>query len=149
MTSLERELIATLKRLVKTCKDGENGYRAYAEYVKAGGLTELFHGYARQRANYAAELQSELERRGSPFISTGTIAAALQQGWRVVRCSATGGDDKALLADRAQGEDAAKQRYEEALRQDLPADVRALFQSHCAGVREAQGRLRALGSAVR
>ena len=84
MTSLERELIATLKRLVKTCKDGENGYLAYAKYVKVGALTELFRGYAGQRANYAAELQAELERRGSPFISSGTIAAAVQQGWRVV-----------------------------------------------------------------
>jgi uncharacterized protein (TIGR02284 family) len=144
MTSTERELIATLKRLFQSCKDGENGYRVCAKYIKADGLTELLDGYAQRRAQYAAELQSELGRLGGHSESTGTIAAALEQGWTRVKSAFTGGDDNALLAACEHGEEVARQQYEEALKQDLPADLRALFERHCEGVGEAERRIRAL-----
>src|SRR5690349_11358990 len=115
MTSTQRDLIATLKPLLQSSKDGESGYRGSARYIKAEGLRELLDGYARQRAQYAAELQSELGRLGSHSESTGTVAAALRQGWARVKSAFTGGDDHALLDACKHGEEVARQQYEEAL----------------------------------
>ncbi len=60
MTSPNREVVWTLRDLFQTCKDGENGYRLAAHFVKPQQVKALLEGYARQRGGYAAELHDEI-----------------------------------------------------------------------------------------
>jgi len=138
------DLIGALKRLFEACKDGESGYRMAADHVKKADLKLLFQGYAEQRSQFAAELQDELERLDTGDRKTGTIAGALHQGWTEIKAAVTGGSDQALITECERSEDVAKQAFEEALRQDLPAGVQALVRRQFAAVRQAHDRIRAL-----
>ncbi len=72
----------------------------------------------------------------------------MQQGWRSIKSAVTGADDKHLIAECERAEDTARKDYEEALKQDLPAEVRALLARQFASVRDAHGRIHALHGAV-
>src|SRR5437763_9039101 len=116
MSTKNWELIGVLKTLFERCRDGESGYRLAADHARDAGLKALLQDYAEQRAQFAAELQGELGRLGAHDHRTGTIAGALHQGWADIKSAATGGSDKALLAECERGEDAARKNYEEALK---------------------------------
>jgi uncharacterized protein (TIGR02284 family) len=144
MTLENDELVRTLKKLFEVCHDGESAYHIAVHGVKAEGPKALLQGHAQRLAQYAAELQAEVERLGSHAIKSGTVGGALHQGWAALKSAVTGGDDKALLAECARAEDAAGKEYEEALGQDLPADVRALVQRQLAGIAGFRDALRML-----
>jgi uncharacterized protein (TIGR02284 family) len=55
-----------------------------------------------------------------------------------------GPGDRALLDECKRGEDVAKQAYEEALVEDLPADVEAIVRRQYQGVTENHERIREL-----
>jgi uncharacterized protein (TIGR02284 family) len=144
MATQDWDLIGTLRRLFEASKDGDSGYRMAADHARGAELKTLFQGYAEQRARFAAELQGELERLGTQDRKTGTITETLHQGWTRIKAAVTGGSDKALIAECERAEDATRELYEEALRQDLPADVQALVRRQFAAVQEAHDRIRAL-----
>jgi uncharacterized protein (TIGR02284 family) len=144
MSDPNRDVIAVLNDLIETCKDGEEGYRTAEKCVHNEDVKKLFNSYAQQRARYAAELQSEVQRLGGTPEKTGSIAGALQRGWTNIKCAVTGGDEAAVIAECERGEDAAKAGYEKALQEHLPADVLAIVQRQYAGIKEAHDRIRAL-----
>ncbi len=137
-------VIAALNRLIETCKDGENGFRTAAEGVMNTELKSLFHSYAQQRAQYAIELQSEVRRLGGDPENRGSLAATLHRGWINIKAVVTGQDEGAIISECERGEDSAKSNYQDALQEDLPADIRALVERQYAGVKEAHDRIRAL-----
>ncbi len=143
MATQDWNLIGTLKRLFEACKDGESRYGMAADHARDAEWKALFQGYAEQRAQFAVELQGELERLDARDRKTGTIAEEMHQSWTEIKAAVTGGSDQALFAECARGEDAAQKEFEEALRQDLPADVQALVRRQLAAVRQAHDRIRA------
>jgi len=142
MTTLGWDLVGILMRLVEACRDGESGYRLAAGHVRDAGLKFLFQGHAEQRARFATDLQGELRRLGVRDRKAGAITAALHRGWAGVKAAVTAGSDRALVAECVRAEGAAKQLYTEALRHDLPQDVRALVRWQCEAVHEAHDRIR-------
>jgi uncharacterized protein (TIGR02284 family) len=58
--------------------------------------------------------------------------------------SITGMDEYAVLIECERGEDVAKRTYEEALIEDLPADVKAIVQRQYEGVKANHARIRSL-----
>ena len=148
MTSPSGQDTSALKHLLAACKDGEHRYRTAAQYATPEQLKAILHGYAQQRAYYAAELQTALERRGGHSESSGTIAGALHQGWTRIKSAVAGGNDRALLAECERGEEAAREQYEEALKQPLSADLHELFARQLLGIQEAFDRIGALQRAA-
>jgi uncharacterized protein (TIGR02284 family) len=148
MTSSSGQDHSILKHLFAACKDDENGYRSAVKHVKAEALQAMLHGYADQRAKYAAALQSALEERGGHSESSGTIAGALHLGWATIKAAATGGDDNALLAECVRAEEVARDRYEKALTEPLAPDVRELVGRQLRGIQAACEHLRALQAAA-
>ncbi|MGH9895549.1 MAG: PA2169 family four-helix-bundle protein, partial [bacterium] len=59
---------------------------------------------------------------------------ALHRGWLNVKSAITGKDEAAVLAECERGEDVALQHYQDALREDLPSDVRNLIERQYQGV---------------
>lgn len=138
------EVIATLNNLVEICKDGQNGFRTAAEGIKNSELTTLFNTYSQQRAQFAAELQSEVRRLGGEAEETGSAAAAVHRGWINIKSAVTGEDEAAVISECERGEDSAVEAYEEALETDLPNDVKTIVSSQFSQVKEAHDRIRSL-----
>jgi uncharacterized protein (TIGR02284 family) len=135
---------STLNQLIQTCKDGENGFRTAAEGVDDPNLRRLFESYSQQRAEFAAELQLEVERLGETPAEEGHAVAALHRGWMNMKSAVTGKDEGAIIAECERGEDFAVQAYERALRTPLSADLKGLVDRQFLKIREAHDQVRSL-----
>src|SRR5215213_6974454 len=120
--------IPTLNNLIETCKDGEEGFRAAADGVKNSDLRTLFLTYSQQRAQFAAELQNEVRNLGGGPEQTGSVASSLHRGWINIKSTVTGEDEGAVISECERGEDSAVKNYDEALNQDLPANILTIIQ---------------------
>ena len=136
--------ISTLNNLIETCKDGENGFRTAAEGIKNGELKTLFNTYSQQRAQFAAELQGEVRHLGSDPENSGSVAATLHRGWINIKSAVTGEDDGAIISECERGEDSAVKNYEDALKENLPINIRAIIEQQLTQVKEAHNQVRAL-----
>ena len=141
------DVISTLNNLIETCKDGQNGFQAAADGVKNSELKTLFHTYAQQRAQFAAELQAEVRRLGGDPEQTGSVAASLHRGWINIKATVTGEDESAIISECERGEDSAVRNYKDALDSKLPADVGAVVERQYTEVKDAHDRIRALEKA--
>lgn len=140
--------ISTLNNLIETCKDGQNGFQTAADGVKNSELKTLFSSYSMQRAKFAGELQNEVRRLGGDPEKSGSTAAALHRGWIDIKSAVTGQDESSIVAECERGEDSAVSNYKDALKEDLPADVRAIVERQYEQVQEAHDRIRALERAT-
>jgi uncharacterized protein (TIGR02284 family) len=142
------DVIATLNDLIETSKDGEEGFRTCAEGVKSTQLKAMFNEAAKRCAQAAAELQSKVRELGGDPDRSGSASGALHRAWVNIKSSITGMDEAAILAECERGEDVAKQSYETALQEDLPADVRSLVERQYQGVKQNHDRVRGLRNAT-
>lgn len=139
----DEQVLSTLKRLVEICRDGQQGYTDASEHISDSGLRAFFHNESLERGRYALELESELSRLGEHEAGeTGSVAGALHRSW--LDLSATIAGDDAVLAAVEQGEDKAKQVYEEALREPLPQIVEGTVRSQAQGVIAAHDHVKLL-----
>ena len=138
------EVISTLNNLIETCKDGQNGFRTAAEGVKDTQLTTLFNICSQQRGQFAAELQNEVRRLGGDPEKAGSTVAVLHRGWINIKSAVTGEDEGAVISECERGEDSAVKSYEEALKNNLPADVQMIVERQFLQVKETHDRIRSL-----
>ena len=139
-----KDYISTLNNLIESCKDGEQGFQKAAEDVKNSNLQSLFNEFARQRANFAGELQVQVAKLGGEPEKGGSVGGAMHRGWMDVKSAVAGKDDHAILEEAERGEDAAVRAYQDALSQDLPTDLRAIVEQEYQLVQKAHNQIRAL-----
>jgi uncharacterized protein (TIGR02284 family) len=147
MANDNAQVISTLNNLIETCKDGENGFRTAADGVENSELKTLFLTYSQQRAQFAAELQTEVRNLGGDPEDTGSVAASLHRGWINIKSVVTGEDEGAIISECERGEDSAVRNYKDALNENLPANIQATVQRQYTQVKEAHDRIRALEKA--
>ena len=124
-----KEVASVLNSLISICKDGVEGYTLATKEAKGAGLKALLHSYVEQRARFAIELQSDVERLGKQPEINGSVAGAMHRTWMSVKSAVTQRDDAAILAECETGETAATGAYEMALeKKDLPARARSLIE---------------------
>jgi uncharacterized protein (TIGR02284 family) len=138
------EVASTLNRLIQTCKDGENGFKVAAEAVDDVNLQHLLQSYSQQRSEFAAELQTEVQRLDQNPARSGHIVAALHRGWMDIKALAMGREEAAIIAECERGEDVAVKAYEQALGSELPSDLRALVERQFLKVKDAHDQIRSL-----
>jgi uncharacterized protein (TIGR02284 family) len=138
------KVIPTLSTLLETTKDGERGFRTCAGAVKDPHLKAVFEDAAKRCDEGAAELQAKIRSLGKEPTSSGTATGALHRAWTNIKSSITGMDEYAVLGECERGEDVAKHIYEEALNEDLPADIKTLVQRQYEGVKANHDRIREL-----
>ena len=141
------DTISVLNNLIETCKDGQNGFQTAADGVKNSELKTLFNKYSQQRAQFAAEIQGEVRRLGGDPEKAGSVVATLHRGWINIKSAVTGEDESAVLAECERGEDSAVSNYQDALKANLPADVKSIVQRQFTQVKEAHDRIRSLEKA--
>lgn len=140
---MANQAIDTVNRLIETCKDGEQGFRTAAESAESPAIKQMLASCARERAQFAAELQAEIRRLGGAPETAGSVSGSLHRGWMSLK-SAVGMGDRAIVDEAERGEDSAKQTYEEALRESLPADIRSIVERQYARITAAHERVRSL-----
>ena len=106
---------STLNDLIEICKDSEQGYRTAAENVKAAQTRSLFLNYARQRAEFAGELETEVAQIGGEPATSGSPAGAMHRVWVDLKSALLGNHDHAILEEAERSEDAIVKDYREAL----------------------------------
>ncbi|AYF86727.1 PA2169 family four-helix-bundle protein [Pseudomonas sp. JS3066] len=149
LTEDRKEIVHTLNNLIETSKDGEAGFKVCAEDVKRPDLKQVFMEHSRQCGTAAAELQrAVLELGGKPEEST-SVSGDLHRRWVDLKSLVTGKDEEVILNEAERGEDVAKKHYAEALRTNLPTDIRAIVQRQYEGVMRNHDQIKALRNAER
>lgn len=143
-----KDYISWLNDLIETCKDAEQGFRDAADAITRQDLRELFNEYARQRSQFASELQNQVIRLGGDPEKTGSVSGSFHRGWINLKAAITGKDEHAILSEAERGEDAAVKNYQEALAQDLPDDLRSVVEKQYRQVLDAHNRIRSLRDAT-
>jgi uncharacterized protein (TIGR02284 family) len=145
----QKEIVSIIDDLIKTLKDGEEGFKQAADGVKNPQLKSLFNDYSRQRSRFAAELQHQVQNLGEPEPETSSSAAgALHRGWIDLKAALTKGDDHAILAECERGEDSAVEEFRKALDNGLSAPVREILSRQYAEIKGAHDRVRDLRDAA-
>jgi len=145
----QKEIVSIIDDLIKTLKDGEEGFKQAADGVKNPQLKSLFNDYSRQRSRFATELQHQVQNLGEPEPETSSSAAgALHRGWIDLKAALTKGDDHAILAECERGEDSAVEEFRKALDNGLSAPVREILSRQYAEIKGAHDRVRDLRDAA-
>ena len=140
----DRKVVATLNELIETSMDGAKGFALAAEDSKDPSLTSVFMEGEQSCRTAAAALQDEVRILGGNPENDGSMKAAVHRGWISLKSAASARDSKAILEDCERGEDYAKAKYGEALKQDLPPNVRQLVERQYQGVVANHDRIRDL-----
>ncbi len=142
------EAISTLNDLLKTTKDGEEGFRTCAENAKDASLKAVFISAAHRCDEGARELATTIRGMGGEPTESGSVSGSIHRAWTSLKSSVTGMDDHAILAECERGEDVAKSAYESALDKDLTVEVRTIVERQYRGVKENHDKIRDLRNAA-
>lgn len=116
-------LISALNVLIETLEDAHAGYQLAAQGVKDLKLKRALGQIALERKKFEEELRSEITRRGSAPRTHGTVAGALHRGW--IQMKELGrAAPAAILEECGRGEAASIRVFKDALKKDLPPEVR-------------------------
>jgi uncharacterized protein (TIGR02284 family) len=136
--------VAVVEKLIDACRDGEIGYRDAAQHITDSELRQYFQQQSLERARFAADLHTALERLGKwEQTHQGTLTGNFERTWFDVK-RALGGGDTTILEAVEQGEDRAKEAYQQALSKPLPADLMGLVRSQAQAVFAAHDHARGL-----
>ena len=114
-----------VKSVVEVLHDGHKGFWDLAQHIKNPQAKTFFLQESQIRKEYALELETAAGIRKDKE-DGGTVAGAVHRFWGDLK-GKLGGGDHALLVTAEQGEDAAKEAYDKALKDSTTsANVRVL-----------------------
>jgi uncharacterized protein (TIGR02284 family) len=121
------EMVLALKSVINILQDSQKGFADIGDHLKDETLKHYFLAESLKRASFRGDLEEVLHQNGVHDIDeTGTTVGSLHRVWGDLKAK-LGGGDHALLDTAEQGEDAAKEAYADALKQDLPLPIRQLL----------------------
>jgi uncharacterized protein (TIGR02284 family) len=130
-----------IQKVVEILHDGHKGFMDFAQYIKDPQVKALFVRESQKRAEFAYELQNAA---GLKSDEKGTSGGAIRRFWGDVKVK-LGGEDHTLLETAEQGEDAAKEAYQQALAEDgISAVVRETLMKQQVHVRQSHDEIKAL-----
>jgi uncharacterized protein (TIGR02284 family) len=143
------DVVDVLNDLIENSRDGEYGFRTCAEEVKSASLKQLFNDRAATCGKAASELAQLILAHGGKPAEGGTAAGAIHRGWVHVKGAVGANSELSMLEECERGEDAAVARYRKALKQNLPADVRAMVERQAEGAQRNHDEIKRLRDAAR
>lgn len=122
----ENKFVDSIQELIKTCRDGQKGYREAADHAKSPNLKSRFGRISAERGQFADELErTTASAREGLEKGEGHVVGTLHRAWIDIK-EALGAGDHSILAWLEQGDDYAKGKYEDALRGLLPPNIEAV-----------------------
>ena len=149
MADIRSDVIDVLNDLIQNAHDGEYGFRACAERVESDRLKQIFNDRAAQCGQAAQELSQWVRAQGGTPEDGGTASGALHRGWVHMKGAMGADSEVSMLEEAERGEDAALARYRKALKEDLPADVRALIERQAQGAQHNHDQIKLLRDEAR
>ena len=139
-----QELVSILERLIATNRDGQAGYRDAAEHIQDSELKGYFNEQSIERAQFAGQLESEVQRLGQlEPDDRGSASAALHRAWIDLK-SSLGASDQSILASVELGEDVARRSYEDVLTRALPDHIAEVVRSQAQSIFAAHDHVKLL-----
>jgi uncharacterized protein (TIGR02284 family) len=148
-TANAEKVVEVLNDLLENSRDGEYGFRACAEEVESPQLKQVFQNRSADCARGAGELVQLIRRFGGSPDDGGTVSGAMHRGWVHVKGTVGANSALSMLEECERGEDAAVARYRKALKEDLPADVRAVVQQQADGAQRNHDEIKRLRDELR
>jgi uncharacterized protein (TIGR02284 family) len=128
------EVEATLRSVIQTLIDGQEGFQKIGENLKDQTFKHFFLSESLTRAEFRGELETVLHQEGIHDIKeSGTPSGAIYRAWAGLKAK-LGGGDHTLLVTAEQAEDESKEAYQEALNKELPLPVRQLLTTQFAHI---------------
>lgn len=128
-----------VKEVVEVLHDGHKGFAELAEHIKDPQVKAYFVKESQTRAEYANELESAVLLETD---TAGTASGAIYRFWGDLK--GKGGGDHTLLETAEQGEDAAKEAYQKALREPvLRGSVRQILMKQQSHVQQSHDQVKA------
>lgn len=129
-----------MKDLVEVLHDGHRGFADLAEHIKDPQVKAFFVKESQTRAEYAAELESVALLKND---EAGTAAGAMHRFWGELK-GKLGGGDHTLLETAEQGEDAAKEAYQKALKENvISGTIRQILVKQQTHIQQSHDRVKA------
>jgi len=142
-------VVDVLNDLLENARDGEYGFRTCAEQVESASAKQLFASRAEGCRQAGEQLIPLIRQYGGEPADGGTAAGALHRGWVEFKGGVGADSERSILESCERGEDTAVARYRKALKQSLPADVRAVVQQQADGAQKNHDQIRDLRNAAR
>ena len=134
-----------VKTVIQVLNDGEKGFADIGEHIKDPGMKSFFMSESQQRASFARQLESA---SGLSDVG-GTVVAPVHRIWGDIKAH-LGGSDHTLLDTAEQGEDVAKDAYQEALADvSLTGPVRSLLQTQQTHVLSSHDKVKAFRNSTK
>ncbi len=143
------EIVSMLNGLIEISRDGVQGFRTCAEDTHDASLKMYFENRAQSCEQAVLTLSAEVRRYGGDPDTGGTVTGALHRAWVDLKAAITTRDNLAVLEECERGEAAAVIAYENALREELPGDLRALLDQQYEGAKRNHDRVRQLRDTAR
>lgn len=130
--------------MIQVLLDGQKGLAAIGSELRDEAAKHYLLEETQMRASYAAELENELHRLGVHDVNeTGTAAGTVHRVWGDLKAK-LGGSDHTLLETAEQGEDEAKAKYADALKETLPGNITDLLRQQQVHIIESHNYIRDL-----
>jgi uncharacterized protein (TIGR02284 family) len=142
---------STVKNLLVTLHDGQEGFAHASENARDPQLKELFARLSLQRAEFIKELEPQLAKLGaSSKVEGPSIHGTMHQAWIDLKAAITKGESHSILSEAERGEDMAKKVYQNASADpDLPEAVRTVVSKQAAAVLASHDEMKALRDATK
>jgi uncharacterized protein (TIGR02284 family) len=135
--------------VIRTLRDDQEGFRDAAEHVRDSDLKIMLMDFSTERARFLGELQNEIERLGNPEpANSGTVRGLLHRGWMNLKAALASNRDEVIIEECEKAEDAAIERYGEALRHDLPRYIRDILERQLEQIGKERAQLSELKRAL-
>ncbi|SFE12916.1 PA2169 family four-helix-bundle protein [Nitrosomonas sp. Nm166] len=143
------EIATLLNGLVEISRDGAEGFKACADNASDQDLKMYFQDRAQSCEEAINTLSVEVIYYGGNPDTSGTTTGTLHRTWINIKTALTKKDNLAVLEECEMGEAAAVMAYENALRQEIPDNLRALLERLYEGVKRNHERVRQLRDEAR
>lgn len=146
---INKEVFSAVHHLIERCKDGEKGYKVASEDIEDADLKTLFKKYAVQRDSMITELQDQLHKMGHTDKESSSVEGTIHRAWIDLKSALTSKDRVRVLEEVERGEDYAVESYRDALKKDLPTELKAIVQQQYDDVKSAHDHIRSLRDAAK
>lgn len=136
--------ISLLNGLIETSRDGVEGFKKCAEDAHDPQLKIYFQDRAKSCEEAVRTLSEKVREYGGEPDKSGTIKGALHRGWIDFRTALTNKDNLAVLEECERAEDIALAAYKDALKEEMPENLRSLITQQLEGVKRNHARVRQL-----
>lgn len=147
MDPQQTSLAQILSRLSQACFDSQEAYAYAAQHTRNRGLKLVLKSYAQERAQFQEQLHKFAPESGP--LGGASSGNALGRGWASMRAWFTvrrQSRQRMLMQKALQMDKAAITAYEDALRQQLPAELMTLARDQLGAFYRAESRLTSLAA---